>query len=62
MTGAAEGRKPTVDEAVAWLLQAKTREYRLACLRHWRTLYGDEFSNAVEARVRREWGKKQPRR
>lgn len=55
---AAFGRKPTEDEAVEWLLKQKTREYRLACLRHWRTLYGDEFANHVEARVKAEWGKR----
>lgn len=47
--------KPTLDEAVRFVLQSKTREYRMACLRHWKTLYGDEFANQVEAKVRAEW-------
>lgn len=46
-----EGRKPTVEEAADWLRKALTLEYRLACLRHWRTLYGDEFANQVEAKA-----------
>lgn len=47
---ASEGRKPTIEEAADWLRKALTLEYRLACLRAWRTLYGDEFANQVEAR------------
>lgn len=48
---ASEGRKPAIEEAADWLRKALTLEYRLACLRAWRTLYGDEFANQVEARV-----------
>lgn len=55
---AASGRRPTLHEAVEWVLDSKTREYRKACIRHWRTLYGDEFANQVEARVKAEWGKR----
>ena len=48
---ASEGRKPTVEEAAEWLRKSLTLEYQLACIRHWRTLYGDEYANNVEARV-----------
>jgi hypothetical protein len=48
-------RQPTIAEAVAFVLQSQTREYRQKCLQHWREKYGDQFADEVEERVKRTW-------
>ena len=49
----------TVDEAVAWIMQALTLEYRKKCLREWREKFGDAYANEIEFKVKRNWkGKK----
>ena len=40
-------RKPSIKEAVDWLLKALTDEYRRKCLEHWRGLYGDDYADKV---------------
>lgn len=51
-------RQPTIPEAVDWILQSITREYRIQCLHFWREKYGDEYADQVEKRVRAVWGKR----
>ena len=51
------GQRPSVEEAVAYLLKCQTRLYRSACLHEWRQKYGDAFADAVEAQVRVKWNK-----
>lgn len=48
----------TVDQAVEWVLRALTREYRRICLQWYRSEYGDQFADQVEARVREKWGER----
>lgn len=51
----AEYRQPTIQEAVEFVLQSLTREYRQSCITHWREKFGDVFANAVEERVKQKW-------
>lgn len=48
-----ETRQPTIPEALAWLRQCLTAEYRAECIRYWRERYGDEFVRAVGAKMER---------
>lgn len=54
----AEYRQPSVAEAVEFVLQSLTREYRAMCIAHWRQKYGDAFANDIEERVKRKWKRK----
>lgn len=47
-----------LDEAVRFIMQSKTRQYRAACLAHWAEVYGEEFAAKVKAKVQAEWGKR----
>lgn len=47
--------KPTVAEAVAFLLKNDRVEYRRACLQDWRERYGDEFAETVRLKVEAAW-------
>lgn len=51
-------RQPTVDEAVNLVTISLSREYRISCIAHWRTLYGDGFAAMVEKRVLEIWSSK----
>lgn len=53
-----EYRKPTVEEAVAFMLRSQTREYRAICLAHWRQKFGDAFADEIEERVKQKWERK----
>lgn len=48
-------RRPTIEEAVAFLRGCLTREYRRACLRHWRERFGATFADKVERETKRNW-------
>ena len=50
-------RKPSIKEAVDWLLKALTVEYRRKCLEHWRGLYGDDYADKVEFGVKKKSAK-----
>lgn len=47
--------RPTVAEAVSFLLKNDQLTYRRACLQDWRERYGDAFASEVEERVRAAW-------
>ena len=49
--------KPTLNEAVSFLMKCATREYRAACLDDWRTKFGDAFADSVKAGVVGAWKK-----
>jgi hypothetical protein len=53
------GRRPTVDEAVAYLRQLFTMKARRDCLNHWRKCCGEPFTASVEREFLRTW---KPRR
>lgn len=46
---AANPRRPTVDEAVAFLRAALTERYRRECLQYWREKCGEAFAAKVES-------------
>lgn len=52
------GRRQTVDEAVDWVMQSRTREYRSKCLAFYRREYGDAFADAVKVKVERLFEKR----
>jgi hypothetical protein len=54
-----EFRQPTVNEAVDWLMQSMTREYRRICLDDWCSKYGEKFASQVQEQFLTRWkGKK----
>lgn len=49
----------SIHDAVQWILTQHTREYRRACIAHWRGLYGDAYADEIERKVNEQWkGKK----
>lgn len=47
-------RRPTLLEAVAHLIDAKTDVYRRLCIAYWRQRYGDSFADAVRAEAHKK--------
>lgn len=43
-----EYRQPTIQEAVDWLMQAITKEYRQLCIAFWREHYGNAYAERVK--------------
>ncbi len=46
-----EPRKPTLEEAVAWLKKMNDPVYTIRSIEDYRRRYGDAFAEAVRARV-----------
>lgn len=54
-----EYRQPTIQEAVDWLMQAITKEYRQLCIAFWREHYGNAYAERVKQEFLTKWeGKK----
>ena len=45
----------SVTEAVTWLMNSLTLEYRQLCLREWREKFGDAYADEIELKVKQKW-------
>lgn len=48
-------RRLSITEAVAWIMQSLTLEYRQMCLRDWREKFGDAYADEIESQVKIKW-------
>lgn len=52
------GRRPTLNEAVAHVVDALTDKYRDECIRYWREHYGNAFAESVRVEAWKRIGKR----
>jgi uncharacterized protein YecA (UPF0149 family) len=45
----------TVKQAVLWLINSLTEEYRKECLQFWRERFGDRYADEVHAKFVEDW-------
>lgn len=48
-------RKPTIGEAVDWILRQGNKDYRHRCIADWREKFGDKFADDITAKVKSKW-------